>query len=68
MGGCHRQKCDLSRKNVHQRFSLERLKPLATRWILVGGVDGSVEGVGKAVAFFSLPIEGVEKSRWENTN
>ena len=57
--------CDLSRENVQQRFSVERLKPLATRWVPVGGTDESVEGVGKAVGFFSLPVEGVEKSRWE---
>ena len=25
-------KCDLSRENVQQRFSVERLRPLATRW------------------------------------
>ena len=25
-------------------------------------VDESVEGVGKAVGFFSLPVEGVEKA------
>ena len=31
----------------------------------VGSVDESVEGVWKAVGFFSLPVEGVEKSRWE---
>ena len=43
-------------------FSVERLKPLVTRWL---PVDESVEGVGKAVGFFSLPVEGVEKSRWE---
>ena len=55
--------CDLSRENVG--FSVERLKPLATHWVPVGGVDKSVEGVGKAVGFFSLPVEGVEKSRWE---
>ena len=54
-------KCDLSRENLHQRFSVERLKPLGTRWVPVGGVD---EGVGKAVGFFYLPVEGVEKSRW----
>ena len=41
-----------SRENVQQRFSVERLKPLATRWVPVGGVDESVEGVGKAVGFF----------------
>ena len=57
--------CDLSRKNVQQRFSVERLKPFATRWVPVGGVDESVEGVGKAVGFFSLPVEDVEKSHWE---
>ena len=59
------QKCDLSRENVQQRFSVEWLKPLATRWVPVGGVDESVEGVGKAVGFFSSPVEGVEKRRWE---
>ena len=58
-------KCDLSRENAQQRFSVERLKPLATCWVPVGGVDESAEGVGKAVGFFSLPVEGVEKSRWE---
>ena len=57
--------CDLSRKNVQQQFSVERLKPLATRWVPVGGIDESVEGIGKAVEFFSLPVEAVEKSRWE---
>ena len=56
-------KCDLSRENVQQRFPVEQLKPLGTRWVPVGGVDESVEGVGKAVGFFSLPVEGVEKSR-----
>ena len=56
---------DLSRENVQQRFSVEQLRPLGTRWVPVGGVDESVEGVGKAVGFFSLPVEGVEKSRWE---
>ena len=39
--------------------------PLVTRWVPIGGVDESVEGIGKAVGFFSLPVEGVEKSRWE---
>ena len=34
-------------------------------WVPVEGVDESVEGVGKAIGFFSLPVEGVEKSRWE---
>ena len=24
--------CDLRRTNVHERFSVERLKPLGTRW------------------------------------
>ena len=56
--------CDLSCKNVQQRFSVEWLKPLATHWVSVGGVDESVEGVGKAVGFFSLPVGGVEKSHW----
>jgi len=41
--------CDLSRENVQQRFSVEQLKPLGTRWVPVGGVD---ESVGKAVGFF----------------
>ena len=34
-------------------------------WVPVGGVDKSIEGLGKAVGFFSLPVEGVEKRRWE---
>ena len=39
---------------------------MVTRWVPVGGVDESVEGIGNlAVGFFSLPVEGVEKSRWE---
>ena len=32
-----------------------------SRWVPVG----SVEGVGKAGGFFSLPVEGVEKNRWK---
>jgi len=38
---------------------------LAAHWVPVGGIDESVEGVGRAVGFFSLPVEGVEKSRSE---
>ena len=33
-----------------------------SRWVPVGSVDESVEGIGKAVGFFSLPVEGVSKT------
>ena len=39
-----------------------------SHWVPVGGVDESVEGVGKAVGFFSLPVEGVEKSMHTNNS
>ena len=29
----HDEICDFSRENVHQQFSVERLKPLVTRWL-----------------------------------
>ena len=38
-----------------------RDSPLGTGWRRCE----SVEGVGKAVGFFSLLIEGIEKSCWE---
>ena len=54
--------CDLSRENVQQQFSVERLKPLATRWVPVGGIDESVEGIGKAVGFFLYPLKPLKKA------
>ena len=49
-------------KKGKQLFSVERLKPLATRWVPVGGVDESVEGVGKAVGFFLYPLKALKKA------
>ena len=49
-------------KKGKQRFSVERLKPLATRWVPVGGFDESVEGVGKAVGFFLYPLKALKKA------
>jgi len=37
-----------------------------SHWLPIGDTDESVEGVGNAIAFFSLSVEGVEKSHWEN--
>ena len=54
--------CDLSHENVQQQFSVELLKPLATRWVPVGGVDESVEGIGKAVGFFLSALKALKKA------
>ena len=36
-----------------------------SRWQPVESFHEAVGGVGKAVMFFSLPVEGVEKGRWK---
>ena len=88
--------CDLSRENVQQRFSVERLKPLATRWVPLGypleALVKALKALEKLYGFFlyllkalkkavgkflpnhwkkplgsfPLPVESIEKSRWEN--
>ena len=45
-----------------KQFSVERLKPLATRWVPVGGIDASVEGVGNAVGFFLYRLKPLKKA------
>lgn len=53
-GGLVFEICDLSCKNVHQRFCLKWPKPLVSHWQPVESFHKSVGGVGRTVVFFFL--------------
>ena len=66
----HDEICDLSRENVHQQFSIERLKPLVTRWLeaLMKGLKAMEKWLGvflylkkKPLGNFSQTVENVGK-------
>ena len=53
-------KCDLSRENVQQRFSVERLKQLA---IPVGyPLEALIKALEKPLGFFLYPLKALKKA------
>jgi len=56
----HDEIFDLSRENVHQQFSVERLKPLLTRWL--EALMKALKAMEKPLGFFLYPLKALKKA------